>query len=717
MAFWAWCVGGVLAVIAVLMTDLPVLSLPFHAAALAALLFFVLCLSAFGTLWLRTKTWQLRLLVVPCIVLGVCVLGVRAWQVKQEFESLIPTPMQVKACVRVLELSDAIGDQGYRQKAQLKDIRVYGRPYRHELTVLLLAKADKDALQVGQEAVMTLRLVPPKEQKTSTFDEARWLATRHIHAYAHVLSIDGVVPIHDLTPSERFLLMVERGRETYRNVFLKNFPQDQAHAVTLSLLTGDRALIDGKTKAIYQYGGISHLLAISGAHVLFLALLLSSVVLFFVDRFGASLYVRLPRWQLSFWVMGLTALIYALFTGFEVPALRTVYMLFCVGLCRYCLSSPQASKVLAASALLMVFFDPYVVWQAGFWLSFVAVLILQSHIQTVPKTNWHERFWGFLKLQVQIFVAMLPISLLFFGKVSLIGLLVNFFAVGLFGAIIVPLDLLAGVLYWIVPSVSWLLWGLCAWLLGFVEKSLFALKLLGEHWLAWDMSVGAVLLFLVAGAVLFGRMLPRRFAVLPLFLAVCGLFFGQRPQGIVVLDVAPKVRATLLGYGDDGWLLLSSAAHARPNDERLAEALFVALKQHKIKRLQLALVQDDSLALAKGIGRLSLMMPVHRLSWAGEPMRVGKLSAIHCEAGQVVALPDGQIKVLTGWRLPQPQLTGCAVAVQTQTQKSTLVIDASSHDKRWQIYRLLCPAPFAAQWQGEQEVPEVLKEFIVEGSQ
>lgn len=64
------------------------------------------------------------------------------------------------------------------------------------------------------------------------------------------------------------------------------------------------------------------------------------------------------------------------------------------------------------------------------------------------------------------FVAMLPISIFLFGKVSLWGLVVNLGAIGLFSAVIVPLNLLAGVLFAIVPPVADLLWSVVGGVCG-----------------------------------------------------------------------------------------------------------------------------------------------------------------------------------------------------------------------------------------------------------
>ena len=54
---------------------------------------------------------------------------------------------------------------------------------------------------------------------------------------------------------------------------------------------------------------------------------------------------------------------------------------------------------------------------------------------------------------------MLPVSILLFGKVSIWGLVVNLFAIGLFGFVVVPINLIAGAVFGILPELSQLLWG------------------------------------------------------------------------------------------------------------------------------------------------------------------------------------------------------------------------------------------------------------------
>lgn len=64
---------------------------------------------------------------------------------------------------------------------------------------------------------------------------------------------------------------------------------------------------------------------------------------------------------------------------------------------------------------------------------------------------------------------MLPIVVWFFGKVSVIGILVNLLAVPFLGLVVVPLDMLAGVVSWLPVVGDWLsqiIWSLLTTLLN-----------------------------------------------------------------------------------------------------------------------------------------------------------------------------------------------------------------------------------------------------------
>ncbi len=452
---------------------------------------------------------------------------------------------------------------------------------------------DLNHLQPGDKIYMTLTLAPlaTSEQalnNPSGFDSYRWLRGRHIDGVANILATSSSVLSANHQTSQvhstdsyltRFRTAIDQGRWRLREHFYQDWAANtaagqQAKAVTLSLLTGDRSLVSRDTKDLYQLAGISHLLAISGTHVLFLAIALAGMAILLLNRFYPKLYRYIPRWHVRWWVMICASFIYALFTGFDVPAARTAWMLLAIGLVRLTLLPISTMRVLFVLAILMAWHDPYVLWQAGYWLSFIAVALLlkyenSSENKTLtsnePITSYDKllrRLWlnfkRLFKLQCWLFFALLPVTLLLFGKASMWGLFINLFAIGLFGWVIVPLNLLAGLCYLIAPSVADSIWALVTAIISNLHELivwLTAAPALSDAWLYT--SVNAAIL-LMASLVMLPWLLPRglisRWLVLPpLSLLVMTVYANQQsltstPSLYILPTGDSYISAALLQY-------------------------------------------------------------------------------------------------------------------------------------------------------------------------
>lgn len=459
-------------------------------------------------------------------------------------------------------------------------------------------------LQPGDQLLMTLKLAPlaTSEQiinNPTGFDSYRWLRGRHIDGMASIIATGEPIRALDNsltmtasnTVSNSFLnslrTRIDQWRWQLRQHFYVDWLQQttseqQAKAVTLSLLTGDRSLINRDTKDLYQLAGISHLLAISGTHVLFLAIMLAGAAVWLVNHQWPALYRNIPRWQVRWWVMIGVAFIYALFTGFDVPAARTAWMLLAIGLVRLTLLPISTMRVLLAIAVLMAWFDPYVLWQAGYWLSFIAVALLLKYDDTSHQRDnaasgqyrhdiaHNNRVSSTLltqigltgkrifKLQFWLFIALLPITLLLFGKASLWGLFINLFAIGLFGWVIVPLNLLAGLCYLLLPAIADSIWVLVSMIVASLHKLiawLTSLQALSEAWLYTPVNMAILLmaLLIMVPWLLPRGLISRGLALPPLSLLVMTVYANQQSLATTpTLYVLPTgdqyLSATLLQY-------------------------------------------------------------------------------------------------------------------------------------------------------------------------
>lgn len=588
-------------------------------------------------------------------------------------------------------------------------------------------EATLSQLRPGKQLNVKLQLEPIAKPKPTSlphhakplslgFDEAQWLRQRGVQAKGVIIGIEKT-SLREFNAShvkDRMVIAIEQLRWQLRQKILDNLHRTllkqstsivnakntdiaqpvlkssgqnssqsasqssgqsaiQSHAILLGLLTGDKSLMDSDLKNRYQVTGISHLLAISGPHVLMLAAIVSIFVLWLVKWLVPQLLVKLPSSLLVLWVSVVIAGFYALLVGFEIPAQRTFWMLLLLTLSKQLLVNFSAYRLLAWVALGMIWLEPTAVGQAGFWLSFVAVVLLLKFSETIGTVSAIEikdvsqllaptarsdvltgfvkiishQFKALLKLQIWLFVWMLPIVVWFFGKVSVIGILVNLLAVPFLGLVVVPLDMLAGVVSWLPVVGDWLsqiIWSLLTTLLNVFHlllKQLIDTGVAKQSFFALSQTQLVLCLFIALLGLLKGllpRMLMLPLAILLILLPLQQRSLSNNKPTLAVGD-NPKLVISLLKKGDDSWLILSDnqvkAAQAdKPNflkskqaisnvaaDEEISSLLnhniYPLLANQQVHQLTGVISQTPSVRVNELVQQLATHVPVKAYWLAG----------------------------------------------------------------------------------------------------
>lgn len=309
------------------------------------------------------------------------------------------------------------------------------------------------------------------------FDLELWLWEQGLQASGYVRNGK-----RDATP--QFLgntgaLPVERLRQHVRSRVLQHVPDPRSAGVIAALLVGDQAAIERADWDVFRITGVAHLMAISGLHITGLAWL-AALCLGWVWRRTDLLW---PHRPLSLWLSAPlagqawgcgVAFAYALFSGWGLPAQRTVWMLLWVLLLRWHGQRWPWPQVWLWVCAVVLAIDPWALLQAGFWLSFVAVGVLfaSGREEPVIAKNWvtslREHLHRMVREQWLMSVCLAPLSLLLFNQVSVVGLLANLLAVPWVTLIVTPLCLL-GVLS--PPAWDMAAWGLQVLRVGLTQAA------------------------------------------------------------------------------------------------------------------------------------------------------------------------------------------------------------------------------------------------------
>lgn len=351
---------------------------------------------------------------------------------------------------------------------------------------------NAEYLKLGHYYQVSLDLKPPHSlANLGSFDQERWLLQQNIAGTATVL-YHQEISINEIqrkgwgkfvADQQRFLarwqLNIEKMRLYYRQQLLQNGMENQSRALLLGLLTGDRSGINKNTTELYQIMGISHLLAISGPHVLILASLmtwLSMMILHTLMRKGyfTNLYRTMPKQYVYLPLFLVCVSFYTAFTGFEIPAVRTWFMVVFCGLALLLQLRVSAFTLILLSASLILVWDSFAILSPAFWLSFIASAILIKVYRDIIQAK-HEHgvvldYVTRLKQAIQflwqsqwrISLALIPVVLWQFQAVSLISVFVNMLAIPFLSLLIVPVDIMAGIIAQIFPSLAQLIWSMLA---------------------------------------------------------------------------------------------------------------------------------------------------------------------------------------------------------------------------------------------------------------
>ena len=387
------------------------------------------------------------------------------------------------------------------------------------------------------------------------FDQEKWYLQQNLMSNFRIQQVQQLTPTQiqqlGIAHKRGFWHSVRLGIEKKR-LAVRTFIQSQSishHGLLLGLLTGDRSGLTPAIEADFRRFGMSHLLAISGPHVLLFAAMVCWGLQYLIRRYYPQIYLNIPKHYLLVVPFLSCVALYCACVGFEIPALRT--LLIC-GLSCIFLLLKQSFKPLALllySAALLLLLDPFSVLSAAFWLSYGACFILLRIYQTIQTAEstavtMPQRLQQGISLLIEsqwkIFIALLPLMLIFFKQVAWISPITNIVAIPYLGLIVVPLDILAGFAWLFFEPLGLLLWQVNDRLLGILLNFLQLL----DTWfkpqlLPWAMNTWQLIALTLALLILF---LPRGVVPKPWsVLCLIPIFYheqSRQPFELHLLDVA-----------------------------------------------------------------------------------------------------------------------------------------------------------------------------------
>lgn len=416
--------------------------------------------------------------------------------------------------------------------------------------------------------------------------------------------------------------------------------------LVLALSLGERSQLNAGQWQVLTQTGTNHLIAISGLHLGLIAGFIYFIA-YFIWRQFYFLTQRLPAPYFASLAAFVGAIIYALLSGFALPAQRAIIML---GVLFFSIIQPKRmliSNVISIAAILILILDPFAVIAVDFYLSFMAVMFILY--LTRFRVNKQYKLTKWIVLQCLLSLCLVPILILWFKQIPLYSVIANLVAIPIIGFLIVPLSLIALIFLFVSPVLAETLYALIETIYAWLWSWLAFLSELNYSVIAIA-SPNLISLFLVLVGVLILTMprgLPARylgiFFFLPLLFPMKELFKDGEFE-FVLLDVGQGLSAVV--QTQNHTLLYDAGARFSERFNTGDAVVKPYLRQKGVRDLSMFIVSHGDNDHIGGANAVINNFRINQII-SSVPEKLAGEKAEHCGEGQLWQWDDVDFEMLS----------------------------------------------------------------------
>lgn len=419
-------------------------SLPIGVWIAFALLFLLVAFLSFS---LSEPDGQARIPSRRLVIVVLLVVALGAVRVAVEDDAQIEIPLEVLSEHVTVSgtVLDSYRESGTRTRfivrADSLIASVCSLPLDGMRFLVTLTRQRKDsvvrALSYGQRVQLTgTAYRPPAERNPGEFNARAYYDAQGISYLMRVRGHSNLRHLEGVGENSLHDVLMRRVVLPLRSYVLRLFDETiggEEGELLKGILIGERSGIPLSTRTAFVNSGIAHILAVSGSNV-------AVVYAFFMMLLGLC---RVPR-RSAILANVLILILYMLLTGSQPPIVRATVMAVVLLLAKLSGGKTNSLNALGSAALVILVYEPRQLFDVGFQFSFAAVL---SIIYSYPQVNtllarlsgaalWRKAVVLALQISVVTLAATLgtvPLTALYFGKVSVVGMFTNIVVLPLVG--------------------------------------------------------------------------------------------------------------------------------------------------------------------------------------------------------------------------------------------------------------------------------------------
>lgn len=279
---------------------------------------------------------------------------------------------------------------------------------------------------------------------------------------------------------ERIYSKIYFFKDYVKNIICTSMNETNANIAT-SIIYGDTTALDESIQEDFETIGVSHLMSVSGSHMTAFMIIINS---FLGIRKKNGKKLRVNKFKSVIQI--LCIFLYMLFTGLGISVVRAGIMLIISIVCDMLSKKKNKCKVLILTLLIMILHNPYIIFNTGARLSFLAsmgiilfgkpIVKILNKLTNRIKNNIVKRVVEYLIQSVAITISVqlliIPIQIQAFNKLPFPVITPNLILSVLSTPIIIIGSV--GIILSFIPQLSYFIFYILNF---FVESLMFSVKM------------------------------------------------------------------------------------------------------------------------------------------------------------------------------------------------------------------------------------------------
>ena len=295
-------------------------------------------------------------------------------------------------------------------------------------------------------------VIPEKLNNPGEFDYKFYLYSNNIHGLINTYSSVKKVETK-LNLKNTFLKRINDFKTNVNNLIDNTMTEKEAGLVK-ALVYGNKQDLDEDLKEKFDNISISHLLSVSGTHIISFMCILNFILRNKKQRNNV----------LTSFVLTISLIIFDIFTGFSISCIRASIMTISGIICKHLKLRNNLLKSLKISFFVILTYMPFSIFSIGFKLSYLSVIgiilfkrFIEEYLSKFKVKNNKVNsllkfFYSTISITISVNLMIFPIIISTFNKIYLPIILPNL----IMGVISIPIRIIGmiGVIFSFVSKVS-----------------------------------------------------------------------------------------------------------------------------------------------------------------------------------------------------------------------------------------------------------------------